>query len=161
MTPTDLQDAIVQALKEQLAPLRLKNSAGHEVGVKVFPQFKPYRTPRPAPTTNDDDLPEPYVLVALVNGEQTAIDSPNKVDVVIAVEVCDPDPNRQGYRDASHILNVILGYFERKVKIARAFELVRPIKWDNDLDPNKHPYYSAAIGLHFEGPTIYREEPET
>ena len=144
MTPTDLQDAIVQALKEQLAPLRLTNSAGHEVGVKVFPQFKPYRAPRPAQSTNDDDLPEPYGLVALVNGE-----------------VYDPDPNRQGYRDASHILNVILGYFERKVKIARAFELVRPIKWDNDLDPNKHPYYSAAIGLHFEGPTIYREEPET
>lgn len=61
MTPTDLQDAIVQALKEQLAPLRLTNSAGHEVGVKVFQQFKPYRAPRPAQSTNDDDLPEPYV----------------------------------------------------------------------------------------------------
>lgn len=35
MTPTDLQDAIVQALKEQLAPLRLKNSVGHEVSVKA------------------------------------------------------------------------------------------------------------------------------
>lgn len=38
MTPTDLQDAIVQALKEQLTPLRLTNSAGHEVGVKVCRQ---------------------------------------------------------------------------------------------------------------------------
>lgn len=161
MTPLDLQDAIVEALRSELAPLRLMNSIGNEVGVKVFPQFKPFRAPRPAPTVNDADLPEPYVQVVLVSGQQSEINAPNEIDVVIAVEVCDPDPDRQGYRDASHILNVVLGFFERKAVIAKAFELKRPIKWDNEIDPTRHPYYSAAIGLHFEGPTIYREEPET
>ena len=74
--------------------------------------------------------------------------------------VCDPDPNRQGYRDALHIVNEIVRHYERDGIVANRYEAQHPIRWATQ-EEDTHPYYFAAVGLPFYAPAIFKEVPET
>ena len=139
MTQEFLQDAIVEDLKQLFSHYTLTNSLGVERAVKIVPQGLPIREGDDE-ETDAEAPPEPYVAVKLSDGEVTAQDARQTVNVVMVICVCDPDPNRQGYRDALHIVN----------------EIVRATQ-----EEDTHPYYFAAVGLPFYAPAIFKEVPET
>ena len=101
------------------------------------------------------------MAVKLSDGEVTAQDARQTVNVVMVICVCDPDPNRQGYRDALHIVNEIVRHYERDGIVANRYEAQHPIRWAVQEEAETHPYYFAAVGLTFHAPAIFKEVPET
>ena len=137
MTQEFLQDAIVEDLE----------------------QFLPFREGDDE-ETDAEAPPEPYVLVKMPSGELPEQDAQQNVDVKLIVCVCDPALNRQGYRDALHVVNEIVRHYERDGIVANRYEAQHPIRWATQ-EEDTHPYYFAAVGLPFYAPAIFKEVPET
>ena len=189
MTQEFLQDALVADLEQLFKGETLKNSAGVERQIRVYPQDVPIRAGadteedpepvedlepvedadleaeqpedrEPPEETEPEDVPEPYVIVRLPGGELPAQDERQTVEAVLVVCVCDPDPNRQGFRDALHIVNKILTHYAENGIVARRYEVQYPIKWVTQ-EEDTHPYYFAAMALKLYAPAIFKEVPET
>lgn len=183
MTQEFLQDALVADLEQLFEGETLKNSAGVERRIRVYPQDVPIRVgsdieedpepvegldpeaeqleaQEPAEETEPEDVPEPYVIVRIPGGELPGQDTRQKVEAVLVVCVQDPDPNRQGFRDALHIVNKILTHYGENGIVGRRYEVQYPIKWVTQEEDN-HPYYFAAMALTLDAPAIFKEVPET
>ena len=159
MTQEFLQDAIVEDLKQLFSNYTLTNSLGVERAVKIVPQGLPIREGDDE-ETDAEAPPEPYVLVKMPSGELPEQDAQQNVDVKLIVCVCDPALNRQGYRDALHVVNEIVRHYERDGIVANRYEAQHPIRWATQ-EEDTHPYYFAAVGLPFYAPAIFKEVPET
>lgn len=183
MTQEFLQDAVVADLEQLFKGETLKNSAGVERRIRVYPQDVPIRAgsdieedpepvedldpeveqledQEPAEETEPEDVPEPYVIVRIPGGELPGQDTRQKVEAVLVVCVQDPDPNRQGFRDALHIVNKILTHYGENGIVGRRYEVQYPIKWVTQ-EEDTHPYYFAAMALTLDAPAIFKEVPET
>lgn len=156
------QEFLLDALTEDLAALfrhhRLKSSAGAERTVRVYPQGLPFREGPDEET--EEEPPEPYILVRLPSGELPDPGALQTLEVLLVICVQDPAPDRQGYRDALHIVNQILLHYGENGVVGGRWVLQYPMKWATQ-EEDTHPYYFAAISLAFEGPAIYKEVPET
>lgn len=177
MTQEFLQDAVVADLEQLFKGETLKNSAGVERRIQVFPQDLPIRAgadiePEPYPEEDTgpepeqlevqppEDVPEPYVIVRISGGELPDQDTRQQVELVLVICVYDPDPNRQGFRDALHIVNAILVHYGQNGIVAQRYEVQHPIKWVTQED-DTHPYYFAGMALKLAAPAIFKEVPET
>ena len=174
MTQEFLLDAIVADLEQLFQGGTLKNSAGEERRIRVFPQDLPIRAgadiePEPEPVEGDseqsegespEDVPEPYVIVRVPGGELPGQDTRQQVEVILVVCVYDPDPGRQGFRDALHIVNTILTHYGKNGIVGRRYEVQYPIKWVTQ-EEDTHPYYFAGVALNLAAPAIFKEVPET
>ena len=181
MTQEFLQDAVVADLEQLFKGETLKNSAGVEREIRVFPQDLPIRAgadiePDPEPVEEDleaeqpedqptaetepEDVPEPYVIVRVPGGELPDQDARQQVEIILVVCVCDPDPGRQGFRDALHIVNAIMTHYGENGVVGRRYEVQYPIKWVTQ-EEDTHPYYFAGMALKLAAPAIFKEVPET
>lgn len=181
MTQEFLQDAVVADLEQLFKGETLKNSAGVEREIRVFPQDLPIRAgadiePEPdhveedmeaeqledktTAETEPEDVPEPYVIVRIPGGELPDQDTRQEVEVILVVCVCDPDPGRQGFRDALHIVNAIMTHYGENGIVGRRYEVQYPIKWVTQ-EEDTHPYYFAGMALKLAAPAIFKEVPET
>ena len=177
MTQEFLQDALVADLEQLFKGETLKNSTGVERRIQIFPQDLPIRAgadlePELAPEEDPDlepeqleeqppeDVPEPYVIVRIPGGELPGQDTRQQVELVLVVCVYDPDPNRQGFRDALHIVNAILTHYGRNGIVGRRYEVQYPIQWVVP-EEDTHPYYFAGMALKLAAPAIFKEVPET
>ena len=158
MTQENLLDAVVDDLKKLFTHDRLANSMGAEREIRVFPQDLPCREGDDE-ETQPDKLPEPYVLVRLQNGSLPEQGEQQTVKVILVACVFDPDPNRQGYRDALHIVNSIMTHYGANSVVGGKYVLQYPIEWATQ-EEETHPYYFAAVALNFEAPAIFKEVPE-
>ena len=181
MTQEFLQDAVVADLEQLFQGETLKNSAGEDRRIRVSPQDLPIRAgadiePDPEPVEEDpeeeqledqptaetepEDVPEPYVIVRVPGGELPAQDTRQQVEVILVVCVYDPDPGRQGFRDALHIVNTIMTHYGKNGIVGRRYEVQYPIKWVTQ-EEDTHPYYFAGMALKLAAPAIFKEVPET
>ena len=181
MTQEFLQDAMVADLEQLFKGEPLKNSAGVERRIRFFPQDLPIRAgadiePEPEPVEEDleaeqledrttaenepEDVPEPYVIVRVPGGELPDQDNRQQVEIVLVVCVYDPDPGRQGFRDALHIVNTIMTHYGKNGIVGRRYEVQYPIKWVTQ-EEDTHPYYFAGMALKLAAPAIFKEVPET
>ena len=158
MTQEFLQDAIVKDLEGLFQHKKLKNSMGTEQTVRIYAQDAPIRSGDDE-TTDPADLPEPYVVVRLQGGELPEQDTSQKVEAILTICVCDQAPDRQGYRDALHIVNAILHHYGGNGVVANRYVVKYPIRWVTQED-DTHPYYFAGMALAFEAPAIFKEVPE-
>jgi len=159
MTQEFLMDVLVDDLKELFKGYRLKNSLGVEREINVFPYDTPIRE-------GDDEAadleapPEPYIVVRLPDGNIVDETAPHVVEVILIVCVNDRDPNRQGYRDALHIINEIMRHYITKRRVGKRYMIQYPFKWVVP-DDDTHPQYYAAMSMNIEAPAVTMEEPET
>ena len=179
MTQEFLQDAVVADLEQLFRGETLKNSAGVERRIRVYPQDLPIRAGadiEPEPVEEDleaeqpedqtteetepEDVPEPYVIVRIPGGELPDQDTRQQVEVILVVCVQDPDPGRQGFRDALHIVNAIMTHYGENGVVGRRYEVQYPIKWVTQ-EEDTHPYYFAGMALKLAAPAIFKEVPET
>lgn len=158
MTQEFLQDAMVADLKELFAHERLKSSLGVEREIQIYPQDVPIRE-------SDDEAqdkkapPEPYVVVRLRGGKTESDDDPQIIDAVLVACVYDPDPGRQGYRDALHIINKIYHHYSACAVIGNRWEVLYPMEWTTQ-EEDTHPYYFTAMSLRIQAPEVHKEVPE-
>ena len=173
MTQEFLQDALVADLEQLFKGETLKNSTGVERRIQIFPQDLPIRAgadlepeldpeedPDLEPEQPPEDVPEPYVIVRIPGGELPNQDTRQQVELVLVICVYDPDPNRQGFRDALHIVNTILTHYGRNGIVGRRYEVQYPIQWVVP-EEDTHPYYFAGMALKLTAPAIFKEVPET
>ena len=181
MTQEFLQDAVVVDLEQLFKGETMKNSAGVEREIRVFPQGLPIRAgtdiePEPDPVEEDleaeqledktsaetepEDVPEAYVIVRIPGGELPDQDTRQQVEIILVVCVYDPDPGRQGFRDALHIVNNIMTHYGENGIVGRRYEVQYPIKWVTQ-EEDTHPYYFAGMALKLAAPAIFKEVPET
>lgn len=184
MTQEFLQDTLVSDLRELFKGETLMNSAGVKFPIRVYPQDVPIRAGSdveedlgpvekmylsaelkeedwdPQEGFEPGDVPEPYVIVRLPGGELPGQDERQKVEVVLVVCVHDPDPKRQGFRDALHIVNKIMAHYGKNGIVGGRYEVQYPIKWVTQ-EEDTHPYYFAAMALTLSAPAIFKEVPET
>ena len=173
MTQEFLQDALVADLEQLFKGETLKNSTGVERRIQIFPQDLPIRAgadlepeldpeedPDLEPEQPPEDVPEPYVIVRIPGGELPNQDTRQQVELVLVICVYDPDPNRQGFRDALHIVNTILTHYGRNGIVGRRYEVQYPIQWVVP-EEDTHPYYFAGMALKLAAPAIFKEVPET
>ena len=173
MTQEFLQDAVVADLEQLFKGETLKNSTGVERRIQIFPQDLPIRAgadlepeldpeedPDLEPEQPPEDVPEPYVIVRIPGGELPNQDTRQQVELVLVICVYDPDPNRQGFRDALHIVNTILTHYGRNGIVGRRYEVQYPIQWVVP-EEDTHPYYFAGMALKLTAPAIFKEVPET
>ena len=149
----------MEDLKQLFSHYTLTNSLGVERAVKIVPQGLPIREGDDE-ETDAEAPPEPYVLVKMPSGELPEQDAQQNVDVKLIVCVCDPALNRQGYRDALHVVNEIVRHYARDGIVANRYEAQHPIRWATQ-EEDTHPYYFAAVGLPFYAPATFKEVPET
>ena len=158
MTQEFLQDAMVADLKGLFSHEPLKNSMGVEREIQIYPQDVPIRD-------SDDEAqdteapPEPYVVVRLRGGKTESDEDPQIIDAVLVACVYDPDPERQGYRDALHIINKIYHHYSACAVIGSRWEVLYPMEWTTQ-EEDTHPYYFAAMSLRIQAPAVHKEVPE-
>lgn len=157
VTQENLMDAIKSDLEELFQGLLLTDSLGNERRVRVFTQDLPIRE---GEDEESDTAPEPYVLVRLQEGELGGNGERQSVSVVLVICVHDPSADRQGYRDALHIVNEILLRYGRCDIVRERYPIRYPIKWATQ-EEDTHPYYFAAMSLNLEAPAIFKEVPQT
>jgi len=157
MTQESLLDTLAADLDALFQHYRLKDSAGKERTVRVYAQDLPFRE---GADGDEDEPPEPYVIVRLPEGELPEAGAAQTMEAMLIVCVCDPSPDRQGFRDALHIVNTILLHYGENGLVGRRYVLHYPIKWAAQ-EEDTHPYYFAAMALSFEGPAIFKEVPDT
>ena len=115
---------------------------------------------QPPEETEPEDVPEPYVIVRIPGGELPDQDTRQQVEIVLVVCVYDPDPGRQGFRDALHIVNTILTHYGANGIVGRRYEVQYLIKWVTQ-EEDTHPYYFAGMALKLAAPAIFKDVPET
>lgn len=159
MTQEFLLDAVVEDLREFFKDYHLTNSLGVERVINVFPQDTPIREGDDE-SVDQEAPPEPYIIVRLVNGAIQDETAPHVVEVVLVACVCDRDPNRQGFRDALHIINAVWQHYITRRVVGGRYVVQYPFKWAVP-DDDHHPYYYAGMSMTFEAPAVTMEEPET
>lgn len=70
-----------------------------------------------------------------------------------------PDPGRQGYRDALHIINKIYHHYSAYAVIGNRWEVLYPMEWTTQ-EEDTHPYYFTAMSLRIQAPAVHKEVPE-
>lgn len=155
MTPDMMQTALAEDLQKLFEGYGYKNSLGMEMPVRVFCQDLPIREGDDE-ETDPEAPPEPYVIVRVAKGEFPGPGVEQTAELALVLCVVDPAKDRQGYRDAMHLVNAILHRYGGRPIFGGKYEIVAPIRWAFQ-DEDTHPYYFAAVGLKVLTPAIYQE----
>lgn len=159
MTPSRLETALAAELKKLLADERFDNSNGTAEVIRVYEHDVPIRSG--ADEAQDDaDLPEPYIVVRLVQGSTPSEEDAEVVTVNLIICVCDTDTERVGHKDILHITDIIKQRFEADPLLGGQFVFKYPFDWILQ-DGDTYPYVFGGIQMTFEVPTIVRDNPLT
>ena len=159
MTPSRLETALAAELKMLLSDERFDNSNGTAEVIRVYEHDVPIRSG--ADEAQDDaDLPEPYIVVRLVQGSTPSGEDAEAVTVNLIICVCDTDTKRVGHKDILHITDIIKQRFEADPLLGGQFVFKYPFDWVLQ-DGDTYPYVFGGIQMTFEVPTIARDNPLT
>lgn len=152
MIPIELQRELKKKMDALFKDTLLLNPDGEYVALNIFEQHLPKRN------KNDID-PFPYLIIKLMEGEQSIEGNPQQVQVMFIVGIYDEQNTFRGYQDVSSILQKIMSNIQRNPRIANRFELKYPIRWAYH-DEDVFPYYFGAVETFWEIPTSIREDVE-
>lgn len=153
MVPEMLQDDFIEELKRLFAEDRFKSPSGEEVPINVFPQSLPMME------SDDDDDSAPYIIVRIVDGEDSGTsDSNHSVKVLIVIGTYDDALSNQGHRSVMHIINTVYRRFMTDPNLNNKYVCDGPFLWEVQ-DDAYHPYFFGAITMRFNIPAIRREDP--
>ena len=156
VTPVELQQEIVDIIRGLFEHETLNDSTGADRRVSVHMQDLPYKEIR---TEEDDDRPEPYVIVRLADSSTAEPGAHPTIRFLVVCCVFDEEPNRQGYRDAVHLMNKIFLRFVEDGVVGNS-NLIYPVNWTTQED-DTHPYYFTGVELVFESTGYFvKEMPE-
>lgn len=154
MTPTILQDVLVEDIKQELSGFLLKNVKGESVNLNIYPQNLP------AKKGQKDSEHFPYILVRIIDGEAQEkdygeVDDTCKIGFIIGI--FDESDNYQGYKDTMNILDKIKQRLFSKKHYNNQFEIVYPYKWLIH-DEDTYPYYFGGAETNWKMPTINMDD---
>jgi hypothetical protein len=149
-TPSLLQDALVDEIKELFDGYELQNVKGARVPLNVYPQFLP------AKQSEDDEQHFPYVIVRIADGNTPSEEDPALCKVTLIIGVYDTDDKYQGYRDVLNILRRLETHFFQKRIIDNRFAIQHPFNWAVH-DEDTYPFYFGAAETNWTLPSVLYE----
>lgn len=156
MTPTILQDGLIDDLKEQLNCFLLKNVKGEQVNLNIYPQNLP------AKKGQKDSDHFPYVLIRVMDGEiqeKQDGDLDDTCKIAFIMGVYDDSDNYQGYKDVINVIDKIKQRLLSKRFYNNQFELIYPFKFLVH-DEDTYPYYFGGIETIWKMPQVILQDVE-
>ncbi|KZL88711.1 hypothetical protein [Clostridium magnum] len=156
MTPTILQDSLIDDLKEQLSCFLLKNIKGEQVNLNIYSQNLP------AKKGQKDTDHFPYLIVRVMDGdleEKQDGDLDDICKIAFVIGVYDDESNYQGYKDVMNIITKMKQRLISKKFYNNQFELSYPLKWLIH-DEDNYPYYFGGIETSWKMPQIILQDVE-
>lgn len=153
MTPTKLQDVLVEDLKQQLDGFQLKNAKGERVNLNIYPQNLP------AKKGSKDTEHFPYLVIRVMDGEDNneTGEEDSTCKIAFIVGLYDEDDNYQGYKDVMNIIEKVKQRLKTKRFYSNQFELKLPLKWvihEEDI----YPYYFGGIESIWKMPIVNMDD---
>lgn len=153
MTPIELQDELAAEIGRILSGKKYKTTGGERVPMNIYTQGLP------AEQSDDDKDPTPYIIVKLIEGEDTGEkDSFNTVKTVTVVELWDENPDKQGYRDVMEIIHKVYARFAANPSLNNRGVFTGYFKWETQ-DDAYYPFFLGAFLMDFYIPAVRREDP--
>jgi len=150
MTPSLLQDALVEELRRLFCGKKYKNTNGESVALNIFKQHVPL-----ARYGNDDMTAAiPYLLVSLDSWSQTASTDATECKVIILASVFDDSEEMQGHKDLLNIIEDIYLHLRKHHIIAKTFRMQHPIEAALS-DEDTFPFFFGAIETNYYLPNVY------
>lgn len=159
MIPIQLQDDLINRVKKLFADAQYINPKYQSGGDE--PQYIPiniYSQHLPEKKSSDVTL-YPFVLIQLVEGEQSSADEALNTKIHFTIGIYDNDKNYQGYRDLCSVIQKIYEDLIRNPIENMRFELQFPISWFIS-DDNPFPYYFGGFETIWGVPKALREDVE-
>lgn len=153
MTPTKLQDALLEDLKQQLNGILLKNAKGERINLNIYPQNLP------AKKGQKDQDHFPYLLIRTMDGEDKdeTGEEESTCKIAFIIGLYDDDDNYQGYKDVMNVIEKIKQRLKTKKYYSNQFELKLPLKWVIH-DEDTYPYYFGGIESNWKMPIINMDD---
>lgn len=152
MTEIDLLDALAKESADALRGFRLRSAKEKLIPINIYTQNLPVKKEKA------DEAQYPYVLVCFDEEEIASLGSPLAVSVYFMIGVFDPEEDRQGFRDALQIANLIYQHLFRKGIIAGVFRPDYPFRIMLQ-GKDTGPYFCCGIESRWELP-VFSEEDE-
>ena len=153
MTPNELQDALVEELKEMLSDYTMRTPYSTErKAVSVYKQSLPVLE------TDDEEGPVPYIIVRLQGGnEKIERDSSYTVKLTIIIATWDDSLDMQGYQDVMNIINRIYIRFHKSPNLKNIAQYAGEWNWAIQ-EEDYYPYFFGACSMEFVIAAVRRED---
>lgn len=147
MTEYDLQDTLVNELKELFSEVQLKNANQDYVNLNIYPQHLPSKKGIKASEHF------PYILVVFDSCEEMNEQEARDTKIVIMIGTVDMDDNYQGYKDLMNVKEKIYQHLMTKRVLDNKYRIVYPIKWEIP-EEDLYPYYFMGIETNWQIPRV-------
>nr|DAI19989.1 MAG TPA: tail completion protein [Caudoviricetes sp.] len=140
LTPSALQDELIEVIKEEVKDLYFENKEGNKVLMQVYAQDIPLKA------TDTDNVPVPYAVVRILSG-RTSFDgranNPESVRVLILIGVKNLSKSGSANKD---LLTCMQRIKQRLIERphTKHFALASDIDWGID---DESPYHYAFGGM--------------
>lgn len=152
LTPYHLLRALVEAMRELFAPVRMGDS--REDAINVYPQSLPIST-----SADDEDEYAPYCIVRLSDGAVSGANEAENANVLLLFCVRSEALDMQGYADVLHLMQMAKQYLLEHPVVGGAFDLMpETVQWKLQQE-DSHPYYIGGLTASFACPPIIRNAP--
>jgi hypothetical protein len=144
MTARELQQAVVDDIRELLAPIKYDTPGGNQAAPSIFKQSLPKKQ------AEDEDDPFPYVIVRLDTGGVDSPTDPHKVAMILLVGIYDESPENNGHEAVLEIIEKIQTHYQQNPAL-KQFAFTDPSTWVLQ-DEESWPYFFGACNLTFNAP---------
>lgn len=153
MTPTLLQDCLVKEVKNIISGMLLSNAKNEKASINVYPQYLPSKK------SQNDESHFPYILVRVIDGEDSTDELPSICRVVFIIGIYDKDSNYQGYKDIMNIIEKIRQHLLKKRVFNNKYTLEGPVKWAVN-EEDIYPLFFGGIETNWNIGQISMEDEE-
>lgn len=144
MTARELQQGVIEDLRELFKHDLYKTPSGKEEPLHLFSQFLPKLQ------NEDDDDPFSYIIVRVDSGGIDTPTDPHKVALILVIGIYDDSEKNQGHATVLEIIERIQQHYEETPAL-KEFSFTDPFGWALQ-DEQSWPYYYGAVNLTFNAP---------
>lgn len=140
LTPSALQDELIEVIKEEVKDLYFENKAGNRVLMQVYAQDIPPKA------TDTDNVPVPYCVVRILSGKSSfdgRANNPESIRVLVLLGVKNSGKNGSAYEDLFTCMQRIKQRLIERPH-TKHFALASDIDWGID---DESPYHYAFGGM--------------
>ncbi len=153
MTPTLLQKHLVDVVKYVTCSMKLSNAKNESTSINVYPQYLPSKKGQ------NDESHFPYILVRIIDGEDSVEELPSLCKIVFIIGVYDKDTNFQGYKDVINIIEKIRQHLLKKRVFDNKYILEGQLKWAVN-EEDIYPLYFGGIETTWNIGKVNMEDEE-
>lgn len=155
MTALDLQDALMEEIREILKDIITEDVTGRKVsGVKAFAQ----RLPVIMSDEESDSQFLPYAVIKILDGS-TENEDPWTVAMGVYLGVREPDKRNQGHRHVMVMVQRIIDRFTSVPLLDNKYWAQPDMEWALD-DESAYPHFFGGVCIKFSVPKIGRRMTE-